>query len=378
MLTTQQNSTKLYPIAKRIDGRSLGAQAPSRTRRSGLPKNEIFWDGSTAQAEHRSNEPTNFLRSGIDDLKLLFTAGRLAQAYLLYGLAPAKSLPLAIDLAAHVLTASARNPCGFGPDTSKKFIQQNTHPNFFLLTNTEEDKEIVVENARAMSLFLQSTPTIPGWRFVIISPADRLNNAGSNAILKILEELPEKVTIVLVANGMFRIKPTILSRVQKVFLLEERKTIQQYLQQAEHGALAREIVANLQAAIEGVGGRASGRIIAKFPNKTLVDAIANNGAMQLFRNIVLTFLYEQVFVDAERDSSPNTERGPSQNAEREAPPNVKRDPSPNTERGPHLALLYEKVMAFIIAAENKSLSPTHFINSVFAIIAKQKEAPAWY
>jgi DNA mismatch repair protein MutL len=40
------------PIAKRIGGRSLGAQATSRT-------------SGTAQAEHRSNEPTSFLRLGM-------------------------------------------------------------------------------------------------------------------------------------------------------------------------------------------------------------------------------------------------------------------------------------------------------------------------
>jgi threonyl-tRNA synthetase len=47
-------NSAIYPTAKRIDGRSLGAQALSRT-------------SGTAQAEHRSNEPTNFLRSGIEE-----------------------------------------------------------------------------------------------------------------------------------------------------------------------------------------------------------------------------------------------------------------------------------------------------------------------
>jgi 23S rRNA (adenine2503-C2)-methyltransferase len=43
----------LYPSAKRIDGRSLVTQAPSRTN-------------STTQAEYRSDEPANFLRSSMD------------------------------------------------------------------------------------------------------------------------------------------------------------------------------------------------------------------------------------------------------------------------------------------------------------------------
>jgi hypothetical protein len=61
---------KIYPITKRIDGRSLGAcRVPA--------KSQTLWDAAqvpsrtsgTAQAEHRSNEPTNFLRSGIYDAK---------------------------------------------------------------------------------------------------------------------------------------------------------------------------------------------------------------------------------------------------------------------------------------------------------------------
>jgi isoleucyl-tRNA synthetase len=56
----------VYQIAKRIDGRSLGAcRVPAES--------QILWDAaqapsrtsSTAQAEHRSDEPTNFLRSGL-------------------------------------------------------------------------------------------------------------------------------------------------------------------------------------------------------------------------------------------------------------------------------------------------------------------------
>jgi hypothetical protein len=34
-------------------GRSAGAQAQGCTRQPGFPKNEIFWDGGTAQGEHR-------------------------------------------------------------------------------------------------------------------------------------------------------------------------------------------------------------------------------------------------------------------------------------------------------------------------------------
>jgi alanyl-tRNA synthetase len=47
-----QGASDLYPNVKRIGGRSIEAQAQSCTRR-------------TVQAEHRNDEPTNFLRLGI-------------------------------------------------------------------------------------------------------------------------------------------------------------------------------------------------------------------------------------------------------------------------------------------------------------------------
>jgi hypothetical protein len=51
----------LYPIIKRFGNRRLGAQAPDCTRQPGFPKNGIFWDGGTAQAEHQIDELTTFL-----------------------------------------------------------------------------------------------------------------------------------------------------------------------------------------------------------------------------------------------------------------------------------------------------------------------------
>jgi len=51
-----------------------------------------------------------------------------------------------------------------------------------------------------------------GWRVAIIDAADEMNNAAANALLKILEEPPEKVLIFLISHQPLRLMPTIRSR----------------------------------------------------------------------------------------------------------------------------------------------------------------------
>jgi DNA polymerase III delta prime subunit len=260
-------------------------------------------------------------------LKILFTDGTLAQSYVFHGQEIEKILNSTYELALHVLEKSAVNPYGFTAEQTIKFISQNIHPNFFLLTASEKGKEIIVEDARNMSLFLQNTPAIQGWRFVTIFPADSLNNAASNAILKNLEELPNKVTVVLVASSLSRIKPTILSRSQKVFFSSAQKTVQDYI--AEN-PLAKQIINAIDNAWQK----------GLLPDKNLIDAIiVNNETMSLFKNVALTYIYENICTSVQESDSKAK-----------------------------FAQKYEKVANFITAAENKSLAPAHLINAVFILL----------
>jgi hypothetical protein len=289
--------------------------------------------------------------SQILGLKSLFDEGRIAPAYLFYGQSEAKVLPLVYDLAAYVL--SSANPIGdpgHWLERTKKFISQNTHPNFFFLTNSGS-KEITVDSARAMSSFLRSTPTIPGWRFVIISPAAHLNNAASNALLKVLEEPPKKVVVALVSYGLLNIKPTILSRVQKIFFRVDKETTQKYLQDQESAEFARkviEVVAKILKQREESWGQANVRgdalgVGAFDPiKKALVDEIALNGdLLTIFSKVILTFLYEQIHAQIAKRSTIIWD----------------------------YARVYESVVDFISVAENKSLSIAHFVNAVFSLLS---------
>ncbi|MCB1682359.1 MAG: DNA polymerase III subunit delta' [Rhodospirillales bacterium] len=71
---------------------------------------------------------------------------------------------------------------------------------------------IDAETIRRISPYLRKTSAEGGWRVVIIDDADKMNNTAQNAILKILEEPPKKVAIILVTHRIGELIPTIRSR----------------------------------------------------------------------------------------------------------------------------------------------------------------------
>ena len=73
-------------------------------------------------------------------------------------------------------------------------------------------RNIKVDQIRAMQRRLTTKPTLGDRRVVIIDPADDMEAAASNALLKSLEEPPSGTTMILVAHRPARLLPTIRSR----------------------------------------------------------------------------------------------------------------------------------------------------------------------
>ena len=103
----------------------------------------------------------------------------------------------------------------FDPEASIiKRIESGGHGDLLFIEPDEEGKtEIInVVTARKVVQFLQKTSSEGGWRVVIINDADKMNNAAQNALLKILEEPPEKTVLILITTAIARLLPTIRSR----------------------------------------------------------------------------------------------------------------------------------------------------------------------
>ncbi len=57
-----------------------------------------------------------------------------------------------------------------------------------------------------------------GWRVALVDAADDLNRAGANALLKTIEEPPQRALVLIVAHRPGRLPPTIRSRCRRLTL----------------------------------------------------------------------------------------------------------------------------------------------------------------
>jgi len=91
-------------------------------------------------------------------------------------------------------------------------------------------KDIKIDQVRALGDFMNISTHRSGMRVVLLHPAEALNTAAANSLLKMLEEPPPHTTFLLVSNGLDRLLPTILSRCRKFALpMPERAEALQWL-----------------------------------------------------------------------------------------------------------------------------------------------------
>ncbi len=131
---------------------------------------------------------------------------------------------LALNAARALLCDTPRadhTACGECP--SCHFVAQNQHPDLMLIEPLEygDSGEIKVLDAipvdaiRRLIAFMQVSDHRQRGKIAIITPAEKLNPAAANALLKTLEEPPEGARLILVAHQWKRLPATTLSRCQR-------------------------------------------------------------------------------------------------------------------------------------------------------------------
>jgi DNA polymerase-3 subunit delta' len=154
--------------------------------------------------------------------RLLSTRSRPAQALLLTGPRGVGKGALA-QAWAQALLCEAPLPdgaaCGSCP--ACHWFEAGTHPDFHAVTLQEKTAKdgdtrmataIEVDQAREAVDFVRLSTYRAGHRVVLVNPADTLNVASANALLKVLEEPPLNTVFVLVSDQPRRLLPTIRSR----------------------------------------------------------------------------------------------------------------------------------------------------------------------
>jgi len=162
--------------------------------------------------------------------QLLADRERLPHAVLVQGRDGIGKLDFARALAAGALCEAPRGGLACGECPSCHWFSQGNHPDFREVVpeaaqgdeegaeaetaRTEKAKSVFVkiEQIRGLADFISLTTHRSGYRVLLIHPAEAMQPAAANALLKTLEEPPPRTMIVLVSGQPARLLPTIRSR----------------------------------------------------------------------------------------------------------------------------------------------------------------------
>lgn len=150
--------------------------------------------------------------------------GRLHHAWLLCGPEGVGKATFAYRVARRLLGAKPepdRGLLGASPeDPESRLVAARAHPDLMVLERQVEDgrlkRNISVDDARALPEFFAKAPSRSAYRVAIVDAADDMNLNAANALLKTLEEPPERGVLLLVAHAPGRLMATIRSRCRRL------------------------------------------------------------------------------------------------------------------------------------------------------------------
>lgn len=158
--------------------------------------------------------------------RLLATRAHPAQALLLAGPRGVGKGELARVWAQALLCeAPCADGAACGTCAACHWSETGAHPDYLRVTLQEKTTRegetrmataIEVDQAREAVDFVQLSTYRAGYRVVLVDPADSLNLAAANALLKVLEEPPLNTVFVLVSDQPRRLLPTIRSRCTRI------------------------------------------------------------------------------------------------------------------------------------------------------------------
>lgn len=122
------------------------------------------------------------------------------------------TLALMLSKALNCMASAADDFCGECTSCTK--IDKGVHPDIQVLGLDEDSSEIKIARIRELLTTLRFEPLEGRRKVYIIDPADKMNTAAANALLKALEEPPANSGFVLVTENAHELLLTVRSRCQ--------------------------------------------------------------------------------------------------------------------------------------------------------------------
>ena len=143
----------------------------------------------------------------------------LSHAYLITGGSAEERDALAGRMAAAYLCRGERPPCGRCGPCRK--VAAGAHPDIWRTAPAPDKREITVDQIRALRADAYIRPNEGARKVYIIDPADAMNPAAQNALLKVLEEGPAYAAFLLAAARPGLLLDTVRSRCELLSLPRE-------------------------------------------------------------------------------------------------------------------------------------------------------------
>lgn len=174
-------------------------------------------------------------------------ADKLAHALMIEGPADVGKTTLAQAMIARLLCCEGQ-PRACGQCRSCQLLAGGAHPDYFDLQPEEDSKVIKIDQVRALTGKLDLTTSISERKVAYIHPAEVMNAAAANALLKSLEEPAGNTILILVSDNPGRLPVTIRSRCQSIAISQpDSQLVQNWLEQRS-GSPPEQVKAALQAA----------------------------------------------------------------------------------------------------------------------------------
>lgn len=161
------------------------------------------------------------------------TSERINHAYLFTGKDGVGKKSLSLQFARALLCQEIKNDSCDQCLTCQK-TEHHNHPDLRVIDLEEDSKVIKIDQVRELQHELAYKPYEGGRKIYIIDNADKMTPEAANSLLKTLEEPPAYAVLILLAEEINQLLPTVISRCQLIKLsVISREIIEAYLKEEE-------------------------------------------------------------------------------------------------------------------------------------------------